>query len=154
MMTHRFLLSRRPPSQPKLTQQPANNPPAGRRAHRFEPSRQLAQRQVGPEHAGSHRSPAVNSCKTCRRFASSCGRLSVSGLRPPLFFRTRPAADPPAPPTPAAPLESSWDRTARRGRHIDAPCPSFVASMAAYRRRSFSDNHPKNRFIFRSTSAA
>src|SRR5215475_1615671 len=34
------------------------------------------------------------------------------------------------------------------------PCPSLAASTAAYRRRSFSDSQPKNRFIFCSTSAA
>src|SRR5438552_16898572 len=34
------------------------------------------------------------------------------------------------------------------------PCPSLAASTAAYRRRSFSDSHPKNRCIFCSTSAA
>src|SRR3989440_10891969 len=33
------------------------------------------------------------------------------------------------------------------------PCPSLAASTAAYRRRSFSDSHPKNRCIFCSTSA-
>src|SRR5947199_701562 len=33
------------------------------------------------------------------------------------------------------------------------PCPSLAASMAAYRRRSFSDSHPKNRCIFPSSSA-
>src|SRR5919108_2530634 len=33
------------------------------------------------------------------------------------------------------------------------PCPSLAASTAAYRRRSFSDSQPKNRFIFCSTSA-
>src|SRR2546428_10807697 len=33
------------------------------------------------------------------------------------------------------------------------PCPSLAASTAAYRRRSFSDNHPKNRCIFCSISA-
>src|SRR5262249_937071 len=33
------------------------------------------------------------------------------------------------------------------------PCPSLAASTAAYRRRSFSDSHPKNRRIFCSTSA-
>src|SRR4029453_3522978 len=34
------------------------------------------------------------------------------------------------------------------------PGPSLAASTAAYRRRSFSDSQPKNRFIFCSTSAA
>src|SRR6266480_895021 len=33
------------------------------------------------------------------------------------------------------------------------PCPRLAASTAAYRRRSFSDSQPKNRCIFRSTSA-
>src|SRR4030095_8175443 len=33
------------------------------------------------------------------------------------------------------------------------PWPSLAASMAAYRRRSFSDNHPKKRCIFSSISA-
>src|SRR5438876_3074643 len=33
------------------------------------------------------------------------------------------------------------------------PCPSLATSTAAYRRRSFSDSQPKNRFIFCSTSA-
>src|SRR2546426_4599674 len=33
------------------------------------------------------------------------------------------------------------------------PCPSLAASTAAYRRRSFSDSHPKNRCIFCSISA-
>src|SRR5712692_4886575 len=34
------------------------------------------------------------------------------------------------------------------------PCPSFAASTAAYRRRSFSDSQLKNRFIFPLTSAS
>src|SRR4029450_8081599 len=34
------------------------------------------------------------------------------------------------------------------------PWPSLAASMAAYRRRSFSHNHSKKRFIFSSISAA
>jgi hypothetical protein len=33
------------------------------------------------------------------------------------------------------------------------PCPSLAASTAAYRRRSFSDNHPKKRCLFPSISA-
>src|SRR5215831_8999028 len=33
------------------------------------------------------------------------------------------------------------------------PWPSLAASTAAYRRRSFSDNHPKKRCIFSSISA-
>src|SRR5215510_6171239 len=33
------------------------------------------------------------------------------------------------------------------------PWPSLAASMAAYRRRSFSDNHSKKRCIFSSISA-
>src|SRR5687767_3942468 len=33
------------------------------------------------------------------------------------------------------------------------PCPNLAASTAAYRRRSFSDSHPKNRCIFCSISA-
>src|SRR5512145_357217 len=33
------------------------------------------------------------------------------------------------------------------------PWPSLAASTAAYRRRSFSDSHPKNRCIFCSISA-
>src|SRR3989442_1273904 len=34
------------------------------------------------------------------------------------------------------------------------PCPSFAASTAAYRRRSFSDSQLKNRFIFPLTSTS
>src|SRR5215471_15075573 len=37
--------------------------------------------------------------------------------------------------------------------YSSSPCPSLAASMAAYRRRSFSDSHPKNRCIFPSISA-
>src|SRR5215831_10652256 len=46
------------------------------------------------------------------------------------------------------------------GSHVKAcamysipPWPSLAASTAAYRRRSFSDNHPKKRCIFSSISA-
>src|SRR6476646_10731637 len=41
-----------------------------------------------------------------------------------------------------------------RAIYSTPPCPSWAASTAAYRRRSFSDSHPKNRCIFCSTSAA
>src|SRR6266446_1122728 len=41
-----------------------------------------------------------------------------------------------------------------RAIYLTPPCPSLAASTAAYRRRSFSDSHPKNRCIFCSTSAA
>src|SRR5678815_2405649 len=41
-----------------------------------------------------------------------------------------------------------------RAIYSTPPCPSLAASTAAYRRRSFSDSQPKNRFIFCSTSAA
>src|SRR5437879_2592041 len=41
-----------------------------------------------------------------------------------------------------------------RAMYSTPPCPSLAASTAAYRRRSFSDSHPKNRCIFCSTSAA
>src|SRR2546430_9937928 len=41
----------------------------------------------------------------------------------------------------------------RRAMYSIPPCPSLAASMAAYRRRSFSDSHPKNRCIFPSSSA-
>src|SRR5437899_2487178 len=41
-----------------------------------------------------------------------------------------------------------------RAIYSTPPCPSLAASTAAYRRRSFSDNHPKNRCIFPSISAA
>src|SRR5215813_5883267 len=41
-----------------------------------------------------------------------------------------------------------------RAIYSTPPCPSLAASTAAYRRRSFSDSHPKNRRIFCSTSAA
>src|SRR5438105_1887038 len=41
----------------------------------------------------------------------------------------------------------------RRAMYSIPPCPSLAASTAAYRRRSFSDSHPKNRCIFCSTSA-
>src|SRR5207244_1720355 len=40
-----------------------------------------------------------------------------------------------------------------RAMYSTPPCPSLAASTAAYRRRSFSDSHPKNRCIFCSTSA-
>src|SRR5712691_10746155 len=40
-----------------------------------------------------------------------------------------------------------------RAMYSTPPCPSLAASTAAYRRRSFSDSQPKNRCIFRSTSA-
>src|SRR5215475_10402807 len=40
-----------------------------------------------------------------------------------------------------------------RAMYSTPPCPSLVASTAAYRRRSFSDSHSKKRCIFRSTSA-
>src|SRR6266581_2490252 len=40
-----------------------------------------------------------------------------------------------------------------RAMYSIPPCPSLATSMAAYRRRSFSDSQPKNRFIFCSTSA-
>jgi hypothetical protein len=41
-----------------------------------------------------------------------------------------------------------------RAMYSTPPCPSLATSTAAYRRRSFSDSQPKNRFIFCSTSAA
>src|SRR5215469_11743202 len=41
-----------------------------------------------------------------------------------------------------------------RAIYSTPPCPSLAASTAAYRRRSFSDSHPKKRRIFCSTSAA
>src|SRR5438876_12204275 len=41
-----------------------------------------------------------------------------------------------------------------RAIYSTPPCPSLAASTAAYRRRSFSDSHPKHRCIFCSTSAA
>src|SRR5215510_9950121 len=40
-----------------------------------------------------------------------------------------------------------------RAIYSTPPCPSLAASIAAYRRRSFSDSHPKNRCIFCSISA-
>src|SRR5678816_4467851 len=40
-----------------------------------------------------------------------------------------------------------------RAMYSTPPWPSLAASMAAYRRRSFSDNHPKKRCIFSSISA-
>src|SRR4029453_4328095 len=40
-----------------------------------------------------------------------------------------------------------------RAIYSTPPCPSLAASTAAYPRRSFSDSQPKNRCIFRSTSA-
>src|SRR5215468_9138797 len=40
-----------------------------------------------------------------------------------------------------------------RAIYSTPPCPSLAASTAAYRRRSFSDSHPKNRCIFCSISA-
>src|SRR4029453_1423224 len=40
-----------------------------------------------------------------------------------------------------------------RAMYSTPPWPSLAASMAAYRRRSFSDNPPKNRRIFSSISA-
>src|SRR4029453_3708271 len=40
-----------------------------------------------------------------------------------------------------------------RAMYSPPPWPSLAASMAAYRRRSFSDNHPKKRCIFSSISA-
>src|SRR5207253_1500920 len=41
-----------------------------------------------------------------------------------------------------------------RAMYSTPPWPSLAALMAAYRRRSFSDNHPKKRCIFSSISAA
>src|SRR5678815_189488 len=41
-----------------------------------------------------------------------------------------------------------------RAIYSTPPCPTLAASTAAYRRRSFSDSHPKNRGIFCSISAA
>src|SRR6266567_2105106 len=40
-----------------------------------------------------------------------------------------------------------------RAMYSIPPCPSLAASMAAYRRRSFSDNQLKKRCIFPSISA-
>src|SRR5215475_928602 len=40
-----------------------------------------------------------------------------------------------------------------RAIYSTPPCPSLAASTAAYRRRSFSDSHPKKRCIFPSISA-
>src|SRR5437588_7051803 len=40
-----------------------------------------------------------------------------------------------------------------RAMYSTPPCPSLATSTAAYRRRSFSDSQPKNRFIFCSISA-
>src|SRR6266446_675253 len=40
-----------------------------------------------------------------------------------------------------------------RAMYSTPPCPSLAASTAAYRRRSFSDSQPNNRFIFHATSA-
>src|SRR4029434_3490873 len=40
-----------------------------------------------------------------------------------------------------------------RAMYSTPPWPSLAASMAAYRRRSFSYNHPKKRCIFSSLSA-
>src|SRR5215813_5119760 len=40
-----------------------------------------------------------------------------------------------------------------RAMYSTPPWPSLAASAAAYRRRSFSDNHPKKRCIFSSISA-
>src|SRR6266436_6588900 len=40
-----------------------------------------------------------------------------------------------------------------RAMYSTPPCPSLATSTAAYRRRSFSDSQPKNRFIFCSTAA-
>src|SRR4029453_10651506 len=40
-----------------------------------------------------------------------------------------------------------------RAMYSTPPWPTLAASMAAYRRRSFSDNHPKKRCIFSSISA-
>src|SRR5712691_2342209 len=40
-----------------------------------------------------------------------------------------------------------------RAIYSTPPCPSLATSTAAYRRRSFSDSQPNNRFIFCATSA-
>ncbi len=61
-------------------------------------------------------SPAVNSCNSCRRLASSCGRESVNDLRPPLFFVSALPPSPPVLPVPSDLGELSSDRTVRRGR--------------------------------------
>src|SRR5262245_21694053 len=60
----------------------------------------------------------------------------------------------PHPPRETAP-EARVDvpRVRPQGALCTLPCPSLAASTAAYRRRSFSDSHPKNRCIFCSISA-
>jgi hypothetical protein len=57
MMAHRFLLPRRASSHGQLPQQASNHASAGGRAQGAEPPRQLAQREVGPQHPDAHRIP-------------------------------------------------------------------------------------------------
>ena len=155
MVAHRLCLPRRASAQCALSQQPSDRAATGGRAHRQQPPRQRAQRQVGPQHACAHRiaGGALLSQVAAVRFQ---GRLRDGSRRAPTpLFRMRPAA-----------ASSSSARSRRPGRMVcgshaktramssTPPGPSLATSTAAYRRRSFSDSQPKNRCIFCSTSAA
>jgi hypothetical protein len=54
MLPHRLLLAGRATAEFELFQEPTNGPTTGGRAHRDQPPRQLAQRQVRPKDTLAH----------------------------------------------------------------------------------------------------
>ncbi len=86
MVPHRFLLPRRASSQLELPQQASNHAPTGGRAQFEQPPRQLAQRQVGPQHSRPHRIPSREFLQQVPQVLGQLRTGRASWLAAPLFF--------------------------------------------------------------------
>src|SRR5262249_30780169 len=154
VVTHRLFLARRAAAHLEVPQQSTNRAAAGRRASCQQPPRQLAQRPVRPQHAFAHR---IASRELLQQGAEVRfqGRLRHYARRAaPPFVRMRPAARSSVASRSRRPCRMGLGSHAQtRAMSSTPPWPSLAASTAAYRRRSFSDNHPKKRCIFSSISA-
>src|SRR3990172_5157440 len=128
MVSHRFLLPRRASSQLELPQQTSNHPPAGGRAQFEQPPRQLAQRQVGPQHSRPHRVASREFLQQLPQIPFQLRTGRASWLAAPLFFGPDRLPRPAAPPNPSSPAKWSSDHSVRRGprtprRHAPAWLP-------------------------------
>ena len=146
-----FLRAVRRPSL-SCPQQAANRPPTGGRAQREQPPRQLAQRQVGPQHADPHRIAR----REFREQLPQVGLQGGTGLRqrrrPPLFFGPGRPPDPRVLPSPAGPAESSSDRSQEAGDVLDAAVPQLGRLDGGIPPAVLLGQPTNNRFIFASTS--
>src|SRR3972149_4163828 len=107
MVSHRFLLPRRASSQLELPQQASNHAPASGRAQFEQPPRQLAQRQVGPQHSRPQRSPSREFLQQLPQVLFQLRTGRASWLAAPLFFGPDRLPRPAAPPNPSTPSHST-----------------------------------------------